>query len=323
LAKLLGLAMVLASAHAADAAEMVRVGVLKFGTVNWELNTIQHHKLDQAQGVKVEMVALASEDATNVALQAGSVDVIVTDWLWVSRDRAQGRDLTFVPFSSSVGAIMVPADSPTRSLADLKGKKLGVAGGPLDKNWLLIQGLAKRDHGLDLATAAKINYGAPPLLAEKAAQGELDAVLNFWQFCARLEAQGFRRLVSGQDAAKALGTQGPVAAIGYVFHEKWASEHKSAALGFLRASREAKKILGSSDEEWQRLNEVIKATDETTLKTLMTRFREGIPARSLAEEEADAARLYEVLAGLGGEKLVGPSKSMAAGTYWTAAKNGL
>src|SRR3546814_2483387 len=70
----------------------VKVGVLKFGTVSWELDTIVRHGLDTAEGVDVEVVELATNNAISVALQAGAVDVIVTDWLWVTRQRAAGTD---------------------------------------------------------------------------------------------------------------------------------------------------------------------------------------------------------------------------------------
>ncbi len=302
-------------------AEPVRVGVLKYGTVNWELNALKHAGLDKANGVDVEIVPFAGEDATTVALQAGDVDVIVSDWLWVSRLRSEGAGLTFVPYSSSVGAIMVKAESDIRTLADLKGRKIGVAGGPLDKSWLLIQGLAKRDHDLDLAGENEIAFGAPPLLAEKARQGELDAVLNFWHYCARLEAEGFRRLISAEDAAKALGASGPVSAIGYVFSDEWANANPTAAMGFVKASRATKQLLKESDEEWLRLAPAMKAEGEALI-VLRDRFREGIPARPAADEEADAAKLYGVLAELGGKKLVGGSPTMAKGTYWPQLQNG-
>ena len=89
------------------------------------------------------MTGFASNDAADVALMGEAVDGIVEDWLWVSRQRAEGVPLTFIPYSSSVGALMVPADGSIDSLADLEGKRLGIAGGPLDKSWLLIQALAK------------------------------------------------------------------------------------------------------------------------------------------------------------------------------------
>lgn len=309
------------AAQAEDGASKARVGVLKFGTVNWELDAMKNGGFDRKFGVDVEIVPFAGEDATNVALQAGEVDIIVSDWLWVARQRASGSDLTFAPYSSSVGAIMVPEASPIKSLTDLKGRKLGIAGGPLDKSWLLIQGLAERDHKLDLAAENEIIYGAPPLLAEKARQGELDAVLNFWHYCARLEANGFRRLLSAEEAANALGASGPVAAIGYVFSEQWAEENPAAAVGFIKASTETKKLLAESNEEWERLSPVVKAEDRE-LHALRDRYREGIPHRPIADEEADAELLYRLLADLGGEKLVGKSPTMAPGTYWSRLKNG-
>ncbi|WP_353641167.1 ABC transporter substrate-binding protein [Mesorhizobium sp. WSM2239] len=311
----LGMAAMLSATGAARAEAKVRVGVLKFGTVSWELDTLKHHKFDAANGIDLEILYFAGEDATNVAMLAGEIDIIVSDWLWVSRQRSEGVDLTLAPYSTAVGAIMVRQESPVRTIVDLKQKKIGVAGGPLDKSWLLIQALASRDYGLDLADNNNIVFGAPPLLSEKAMQGELDAVLNFWHFCARLEANGFRRLVGADDAAKALGASGAVSALGYVFHEKWADENPDAARGFIKASAEAKDLLARSDAEWLRLAPLVRA-EGAELEKLRDRYREGIPTRPVAEEEADAARLYQVLAEIGGEKLVGPSPEMAPGTFW-------
>jgi NitT/TauT family transport system substrate-binding protein len=320
LAALAALAAALPNGRALAAAK-VRIGVLKFGTVSWELDTLKHHRFDAANGIELEIVYFAGEDATNVALQAGDVDVIVSDWLWVSRLRSEGDDLTLAPYSTAVGAIMVKQESPIRTIADLKGKKIGVAGGPLDKSWLLIQALAKRDHGLDLAVGNEIVFGAPPLMSEKAMQGELEAVLNFWHFCARLEVNGFRRLIGAEDAAVALGASGPVSALGYVFHDKWAKENPEAAKGLVGASAQAKDLLAKSDDEWLRLAPIVRAEGKE-LEKLRDRYREGIPRRPIAEEEADAARLYRVLAEIGGEKLVGRAPHMAPGTFWREFANG-
>ncbi len=304
------------------AADTVRIAVLKFGTVNWELSTIQRNGLDKSNGFEMSVLALASGQAAKVALQAGEVDMIVSDWLWVSRQRASGKRYTFVPFSASLGALMVPADSDIRSLADLKGKKIAVAGGPLDKSWLLLRGLAEHEYGLDLAEENEAVFGAPPLLAKKAEQGEVDAVLNYWHYSARLEAKGFRRIVGANDAAMALGAKGPISAIGYVFDEDWATRNVDAVRGFVQASRDAKELLRTSDAEWEILREMTRAKDDITLATLRSRFREGIPSRPLSEEMADTAKVYDILAKLGGDKLVGPSKTMAPGTFWPVLVNG-
>lgn len=297
---------------------VIKVGVLKFGTVNWELKAMQHHGLDQANGFTLEIVPYAGGDATEIALQGDAVDVIVSDWLWVSRLRQEGVGLALVPYSSSVGALMVAGDSDVQTLADVSGKTIGVAGGPLDKSWLLLQGMAQQEHELDLAADNEIVFGAPPLLAEKLRSGELDVMLNFWHYNARLEAEGFRRVVSAEEAANALGASGPISSIGYVFKEAWAENAPVA--GFINASRQTKQLLRDSDDEWQRLSDSGAIKDgPDALRVLRDRFREGIPVRELSAEVEDAEHVYGVLAEIGGSKLVGESPDMQPGTYWTGA----
>ena len=107
----------LAAPTQADVAEpAVRLGILQFGSVAWQLDVIRRHDLARAERVRVEVVELASSQATLVALQAGRVDVIVSDLLWVARQRAGGADWSFVPYSSALGAVEVLAPSPLRSL---------------------------------------------------------------------------------------------------------------------------------------------------------------------------------------------------------------
>jgi NitT/TauT family transport system substrate-binding protein len=92
--------------------------------------------------------------------------------------------------------------------------------------------------------------------------------------------------------------------------------------GFLAASRDAKQLLRRSDDEWEVLREMTGAEDDATLTELRDRFREGIPDRPLSEEMADTAKVYDILAELGGEKLVGKSKTMAPGTFWPMLADG-
>jgi NitT/TauT family transport system substrate-binding protein len=305
-------ALCAAPAHAADT---IRLAIQKTGTVAWELAVIRAHGLDRLANLNIETLELASPEAGKIALRGGSADVIVSDWLWVSRERHLGAGLVFFPYSSAVGAVMVQAASPATSLADLKGKSLAVAGGPIDKSWLLLQGAMKLD-GVDLKTQARVNYGAPALLAEKTLQGEFDATLNYWNFSASLEARGMRRLASIEDILPKLGAKGSVAMIGYVFAEAWVAKNRGAVDRFLDVARQAKEMLASSDAEWQRIAPLIGTNDAATLKIYRDRYREGIPRRPISDEEEDARTLYRVLARIGGAELVGPANELAAGTYY-------
>jgi NitT/TauT family transport system substrate-binding protein len=293
----------------------VKVGVLEFGTVNWELDVIRHHGLDKQHGFTLEVQGFGSGEATNVALQGEAVDTIVDDYLWVSRQRSDGQLLTFVPFSSTVGALMVPPDSEIKSLADLKGKKLGVAGGPLDKSWLLLQALAAKRHGMDLAAVVEPVYGAPPLLNEKVQDGELDAVLNYWHFAARLDAKGYRQLVGVEEAIAELGVTSVPPQLGYVFYQSFADQNPQLIAAFAEASRAAKELL-KGDAEWERIRPLTKAEDDATFEALKRRYRAGIIEHWGEAERADAAELYAILAGLGGAKLVGGASELAPGTFW-------
>ncbi|WP_316174175.1 ABC transporter substrate-binding protein [Bradyrhizobium sp. SZCCHNRI1073] len=299
------------------AAETVKVAVQKTGTFAWELAVIRARQLDKQADIAIDAVELASPEAGKIALRAGNADIMVSDWLWVSRERALGAKLTFYPYSSALGAVMVPATSPIKTLADLKGRKLAVAGGPLDKSWLLLQATLKRD-GVDLKSQATITYGAPPLLAAKLADGEMDAGLNYWNFCAALEAKGFRRLAGVEDLLPPFGAKGRTAMIGYVFDEDWAAKHRDLVTRFLSVTAKAKEILATSDADWQTIAPLTGAPDEATLRVYRDRYREGIPRRPVAEEEADARVLYGVLASIGGRDLVGPAAELSPGTYYRA-----
>ena len=101
-------------------AETIRVAVQKTGTFAWELAVIRAHGLDKQADLSIQPVELATPEAGKIALRAGNADIMVSDWLWVSRERGLGAKLTFYPYSSALGAVMVPGSSPIRTLADLK-----------------------------------------------------------------------------------------------------------------------------------------------------------------------------------------------------------
>jgi NitT/TauT family transport system substrate-binding protein len=311
----------LAGATATQASETLRIGLQKTGTFAWQLDVIRRHGLAEQAGLDLKISEFASPEAGKLALNSGSVDLAVVDWLWMARARALGGRLLFYPYSSSVGSVMVKADSPLGGIGDLKGRVLAVAGGALDKSWLIVQAAALRQ-GVDLKRDARLEFGAPPLLSQKLQQGEADANLNFWNFCARLEALGYRRLLDVRDAEAALGLKQPVALIGYGFSEEFATAHKTSIDRFIAMARQANDIMLHSDAEWEALRPLMGAEDEWTFKAYRDRTREGIPRRPISAEAADANALFKTLAGIGGPDLVGPAQELDPGLYYQPAARG-
>lgn len=305
-------------AVAATGLPTVRVGALQYGTVMWALDVMQRHGLAEQAGVRIEVVPMALKESAAVALQGGAVDVIVTDWLWVARQRAEGRDYTFVPYSRAVGGVMVRPDAGIDGVADLRGRRLGVAGGALDKSWLLLRAWAHKTQGVDAAQWVDASFAAPPLLNTLMLKGELPAVLNFWHYAARLRASGMRELLGIDEVLRGLGVAGELPMLGWVFRDAWAERHGAALAGLLRASMRAGQIMRDSDAEWEALRPLVRADDDVTLTALRDGFRAGIPEGSAAQAERTAQQVFGILAGVGGAELVGSATALPAGTFHTA-----
>lgn len=302
----------IATAQAQDL-PVLRVATLEGGTVNWELDTIRHYGLDKAEGFTLEVMPVAGNPAAQIALQGGEADSIVSDWFWVARLRAEGQDFRFLPYSKAVGGLMVRADSPVATIEDLKGRKIGIAGGPLDKSWLILRAYAAK-RGVDLAAETEQVFGAPPLIMQAALSGEVDGAINFWHFMAKMEAGGMKTLLPVADAARDLGLDPETPLLGYVVPGSLVDAHPDLVAGLAQASRAAKARLASDPAAFDRLRPLMNAKTDADFAALKAGFIAGIPAEGPVDEAA-AARMLSLMADLGGEELVGPATVLPAGTF--------
>lgn len=308
-------AALLSVAPAVAETPVVRAALQLSGTVNWEADTIRHYGLDAENGFALEVTDIAGAPAAQIALIAGEVDMIVSDWLWVARERAAGRDLVFIPYSRAVGGLMVPSDSPARTLADFKGKKIGVAGSPIDKSWLILRAYAQKVEGFDLAAESEQVFGAPPLIYKAALDGEVDGALNFWNFGARMQAAGLRTLLPVEKAAEALGLDPETPLVGYVVRNEVLKAHPGLGDAIAQASRAAKQKLAADPSAWARLRPVMKAENDAEFEALKAGFLAGAPKGGAVDEQA-AARMLALMTELGGAELVGNLRELPDGVFY-------
>lgn len=305
-------ALAIGPVRAADL-PVLTVGTLAGGTVSWELQTITDHGFDTANGFRLQTKEFAGNPATQVALQGGEVDAIVTDWIWAAQAKAQGLDLVLVPYSTAVGGLMVKADSPAKTLGDLKGQKIAIAGGPLDKSWLILRALGHQQ-GIDLATETQQVFAAPPLVMEAALSGEVQGAVNFWNFLAKMRAQGMRELVSVSQAETALGLDPDAPLLGYAVRQDKVADRPGVIDGLARASRAAKDLLASDDAAWTALRPIMNAKSDAEFTALRDGFRAGIPPAKPVDPTA-ADKLFKVLSDLGGEELSGGLTAVPEGLF--------
>jgi NitT/TauT family transport system substrate-binding protein len=294
----------------------IRIGVQASGTLQWELSALQDDPQLRPADFQLEIQPVANAEAGKIALQSGAVDMIVSDWIWVSSLRATGADFTFYPYSNNSGALVVPEKSSIHSIKDLKGKRLGIAGGELDKNWLLLQALAQKEQ-LDLNASVEKTFGAPPLINEQIKQNRVDAVLNYWHFAARLEAQGYRQIIDGRGILKGLGIAENVPSIGYVFKQSWAADHKQAINSFFKAGKQARNQLCTSDAAWQKIIPLTQTDDVAIQTKLRQGYCKGGVEQWGEKEQQAAARIYTMLRTLSNNQLTGKSESLQPGTFWS------
>ena len=314
---LLAAAVLSFTAVAASAAEppVLKVGALAGGTVSWELHVIKEKGLDVANGFTLETLDFAGNPATQVALQGGEVDAIVTDVIWAALQEASGFDVTLVPYSTAVGGLMVKNDSPAKVLADLKGQKIAVAGGPIDKSWLILRGLGLKQ-GIDLATETEQVFAAPPLVMQAALSGEVQGAVNFWHFMAKMKAQGMREMVSVEDAAVELGLDPTTPLLAYAVSEKAVADRPDAVSALAKASRAAKEMMASDDALWEELRPMMNATSDGEFVALRDGWRAGIPPAGPVDPAA-AQTLFATLAELGGDELTGGLTALPEGLFQT------
>ena len=313
----LSLCGTVAPAWAQDAAlPVTRIGTLENGTVNWELQTIREQGLDTANGFTLELLPLAGNPATQVAMQGGEVDAIVSDFLWVAQQRARGEDFTFLPYSTAVGSLVVPADSPVQSLADLSGKKIGIAGGPVDKSWLILRAWNKQQNGEDLAAVTEQVFGAPPVIMNAAETGEVDGAINFWHFLAKMQAAGMRPVIGVDQAATDLGLDPTTPLLGYVLRDGWIAENPDLAKGLAAASRQAKDLLASDETAWEAIRPIMNAANDAEFAALREGWIAGIPPEGPVNAE-NAQAMFAVMAELGGEELTGGLTELPEGLFWS------
>ncbi len=309
-------AALLSGAAAAAERPGLIAGAVQFGTVHWLLDVIKERKLDVEEGVELSLRILATTGAASIALLGHEADIIVSDWLWVMRQRSLGGDYLFMPFSAALGGVIVPGDSPIKNVIDLKGKKIGVAGGPIDKSWLLLRAYGMKNGAGDLASTATPVFAAPPLLNEQAAAGRIDALLNFWPFAVKLEAAGYRQVIAVSEVMRSLGIENPLPLVGFVFAANLASDERGLMQGFSRAVQKGQSILATSDQEWERIRPLMKASSDEEYRMLRSRYREGL-LRSWNERDREAARkLFAIVSETGGEEVTGAGVKFDPRAFW-------
>jgi len=298
MAAVLGLLLSLAgSVHAQEKASdlpVLSVSVLQFGTAHWELDHLLNRELDREHGYRLELKPVANLPASRLAVTSGSVHGAVADLLWAQSRFQAGTSYFYIPFSSQIGDIVVEENSTIRSVADMADKRIGVAGGPDSKGWILLQTVAQRQ-GINLEESAELQFAAPPLLSQALKRGQVDVIVTYWHFAARLRGEGgWRSAFSMVDLLTELDLDRNLPVLGYVFPANWARDNGLLIDCFAASLQQAKAELAERKVYWQRLRPLMGDPDDNVFEALREGFVAGTPGPQTDQRIADLQRLMSL-----------------------------
>jgi len=143
---------------------------------------------DRLKDHKVELVYFNAPGDVTTALVSNSIDVAYTGLTIAAIARSKGQPITVEKGS----AIMVRADGPYQSLADLKGKKIGTQPGGI-QDVLLREELKKVKLGPNDVELLRLAYGEMPLTL---ARGSVDAFSGNEPSCTQAVRDGYARVLA-------------------------------------------------------------------------------------------------------------------------------
>ena len=124
-------------------------------------------------------------------------------------------------------------------------------------------------------------------------------------FTARLEAQGFRSVISMSEVMTALGIDPQPALVGFIWKESSEADLLPAINSLLAAAREANELLANSDAPWERLRPMMKAADDKEFAALKAGYRSGIRGYWSEADMQSAQKIMDILLAAGDAELAG------------------
>ena len=212
-------------------------------------------------GVTATVRHHGSDEGLFTALLAGQEDVVIASGDEAVVAASQGLDLVSIGqyYASYPGTVIVPADSPIATLADLKGKTIGIPGEYGSSYYATLAAIKAGGLQTSDVTMSSIGYTQQAALAA----GQVDAVVGF------TNNDAVQMRLSGLDIREIPLDDGstPLVAASIVTTREWAQSHPDAARAVVSATTEAMNAIAADPQvaldataQWD-----TTLTDETSL----------------------------------------------------------
>jgi NitT/TauT family transport system substrate-binding protein len=224
---------------------------------------MEGHGLLAQVGLKADKVMSLSPANLHLMVAERKVDIGFGGFTTMATARAEGKDIIVIHgVLSPVNMVFVGKNSSIRSLKDLKGKKLGIFGGPGSTTFTFLEVIAQKWYGIDLSKESKLVSAPAPALIELLSKGEIDAALLGTVETIQMDAQNrFRILVDLSEEYKAhTGGHAP-AHVTIATNEAYANAHPDVLRDYLKAYKATVDYVHAHPEVWDEYAASIMMTD--------------------------------------------------------------
>jgi NitT/TauT family transport system substrate-binding protein len=256
---------------------------IRFGhvqsTTSFPLNFGIERGIFKRRGLTVVPKPYADFGALYIGHRAGEIDMGSGGMASIVELHARGVPLKVIWGSSRMNNdILVRVGSPIKDPGQLKGKRIGVLGGPSSTSANMLMAVLQAYYGFDPRKDGSVQYGASALLASLLQRNEVEAFMSNDPITAIELAKGHVKSIGeiGRIHASHGGHHPTVGGISV--SDQLAAEHPDAVGAFLVAWMEAVNILKKERTVWQDLaRSVLGMKDEKIVTMLWERLPELWP----------------------------------------------
>ena len=224
---------------------------------------MERHGIFGQFGLKADTMKSLSPANLHLLVAERKVDIGFAGFTTMATARAEGKDIIVIHgVFSPVNMVFVAKDSPIRTLTDLKGKKLGIFGGPGSTTFGFLAVIARKWYDIDLFNEVNPVTAPGPALIELLKKGDIDAaLLGTTESIQSYAKQQFRVLVDLSEEYKAhQGGRAP-AHVTVATSEAFAKSHPDIVRDYLKAYESAVQFVRMNPKVWDEYAESIKMDD--------------------------------------------------------------
>jgi NitT/TauT family transport system substrate-binding protein len=262
----IGLALIAAAAAVASArsddSPTLRFAVIGSGGQSEVPFAIREAGLDRKYGIRIEIVDFAAPGQQYTMFRSDAADIAAGNFIDLLRQRKAGNAIQAIHgFQGYSNRFVVRPQSQITAFADLRGRKVGTFGATF-LDWLIARAAGRKAYSVDLLTDTTVVTGAPPLLNQFLARGEVEATLQFSSLTlAPIARNEQRALIDMPALMAAAGFRTDVFYLQWMVTEKWAGANPDAARRLPAMLDDAYAALKSDDGLWPALAQRIGITD--------------------------------------------------------------